>query len=355
LKLSEFDYPLPPDRIAQVPAAARDAARLLVLDGSADEPRDAIVSELPHWLKRGDLVVVNDSRVFPARLRGKKSSGGAVEALLLSRQESNPDGSETWTALLGASRMPREGARLRFGEHLVASVLEPPGDDRPALLRLELSPGDEARAGRIAAAIEACGEIPLPPYIHREGDAVPGDRERYQTVFARETGSAAAPTAGLHFTPDLLARLDRAGIGTAPLTLHVGLGTFAPVRVEEISWHRMHAEWFSIPAATARRVEETRAAGGRVEAVGTTVTRALEHSARTGAREGWCDLFITPGFEFARVDALLTNFHLPRSTLLMLVSAFAGRERILAAYRTAIERGYRFYSYGDAMLVTARP
>ena len=355
MKLVDFDYALPRERIAQRPPARRDGGRMLVVDRHADGLADAQVGELPAWLAPGDLLVLNDTRVVPARLVGTKSSGGRVELLLLEPIGARAAAHGTWRCWLAASRKPAPGARVRFGPDLEALVVE-----REA--RGEWVVRLSAPGGALDEALAQAGRMPLPPYISRpdpdtpEGRVVAAeDRERYQTVFAARPGAVAAPTAGLHFTRELLERLARAGIDLAYLTLHVGPGTFEPVRAERVEDHAMHAERFEIPAAAVRAVQRTRARGGRVVAVGTTVVRALEHVARLHGElreaSGECDLFIRPGFEFRVVDALLTNFHLPRSTLLVLVSAFAGRERVLAAYDHAVRAGYRFYSYGDAMLV----
>ncbi len=337
-----FAYDLPPELIAQQPLARRDQSRLLVYDRQTAVIRDESFFSLPDWLAPGDLLVYNDTRVIPARLPGRKSTGGRVEVFLLTRLEG--DGrEELWQCLFKASKPLRPGLRLYFSGPLEAEVLVPAGRE-PGKVRLTSPDG-------VARAIEAVGEVPLPPYIRRTPDEQ--DRGRYQTVFSRpeKGGAVAAPTAGLHFTPDLLSRLERAGVARAPLTLHVGLGTFQPVKCRRVEDHPMHAEYYQLPASTLELITRTRAAGGRVVAVGTTVTRALEFWARTGSRSGMCDLFIYPGFTFQVVQALITNFHLPRSTLLMLVAAFAGREEIMTVYRHAIARRYRFYSYGDGMLL----
>lgn len=345
MRLSEFEYDLPEDRIAQVPAARRDGSRLLALGRSTGAARHLAFSELPSALRPGDLLVVNDTRVRPARLRGAKETGGRIEMLLLEPGEEEG----VWRCLLDASRPPARGSRLVFPEGLVATVGERSGETWTVSLAAE---GENA-----IAAVERAGEVPLPPYIRR-GEKDPRaaeDRERYQTIFARETGSAAAPTAGLHFTSEVVEALERKEIGLATVTLHVGIGTFLPIRTEDLEGHRMHEEAFRIPEATASAILRTRRRGGRVVAVGTTTVRTLETRAgddgSVAPGEGRSDLFIRPGHRFRAVDGMLTNFHLPRSTLLVLVCAFAGRERVLAAYREAIERGYRFYSYGDAMLV----
>jgi S-adenosylmethionine:tRNA ribosyltransferase-isomerase len=342
LPLSDFDYDLPPDLIAQEPLPARDASRLMVLDRVTGARRHHVFRDLPDLLRPGDLVVVNRSRVFPARLRGTRPGGGQAEVLLL-----RDTGGDVWEALVRPARRLRPGLRVTVGEGLEVEMLDPPGhaDGRR---RIRLLAAD----GATAAALERLGRVPLPPYIRRADR--PADRARYQTVYARESGSVAAPTAGLHFTPALLDRLRARGIERAEVILHVGPGTFRPVQVEDVRAHTVPAEPFRLPAETAEAVARTRARGGRVVAVGTTTTRVLETQARSGpvtAGEGETDLVVVPGFAFRAVDALVTNFHLPRSSLLLLVAAFAGRERILAAYAEAVARGYRFYSYGDAMLI----
>ncbi|HLT57740.1 MAG TPA: tRNA preQ1(34) S-adenosylmethionine ribosyltransferase-isomerase QueA [Limnochordales bacterium] len=338
--VSDFDYDLPPALIAQQPVEPRDAARLLVVHRDSGKLEHRVFRDLPAYLRAGDVLVLNDTRVLPARLLGaKETTGGRVEVLLLRRH-----GPDTWEALVRPGRRVPVGTRIVFaGGRLAAVVL-----DRTAaggrLLRFE--PADD-----LDARLAELGQVPLPPYI-REPLA---DPERYQTVYAREAGSAAAPTAGLHFTPALLERLRAQGVLLVHLTLHVGLGTFRPVQVERVQDHRMHAEFYAVPAETAAAVNEAKEEGRRVVAVGTTAARTLEAVAddegRVEAGEGWTDLFIYPGYRWKVVDALVTNFHLPRSTLLMLVSAFLGRERTLAAYQEAVERGYRFFSFGDAMLI----
>ena len=348
--VSDFDFDLPEALIAQAPRP-RGASRLLVVDRARGSWREARVADLPDLLMRGDLLVVNDTRVYPARLIGRRDpSGGAVECLLLEKMD---DGH--WHALVHPGQKLKPGARMIFedaarapGVALHGTILERRYFGR-RLVRFEVE-----GAASVDAAIDALGHTPLPPYIHRAD--TPEDRERYQTIFARVRGSVAAPTAGLHFDAALVAALERAGIARAPITLHVGYGTFKPVRVERVEDHRVDAEPYDIPAATARAIDDTRRAGHRIVAVGTTTTRALESAAdeaghvRAGA--GATELFIHPGHRFRAVDALLTNFHLPRSSLLMLVAAFAGRDLVLAAYKDAVARGFHFYSYGDAMLVT---
>jgi S-adenosylmethionine:tRNA ribosyltransferase-isomerase len=336
--VSDFDFALPPDLIAQHPAAERSASRLL--DGRSHPPVDRVFRELPDLLNPGDLLVFNDTKVIKARLYGAKASGGAVEALV---ERVLPGTREVW-AHMRASKSPKPGAVVRFADAFDAEVLGRCGPD-DGLFHLRLS-GDPFEL------LEQHGHVPLPPYI-AHGDSA-DDVRRYQTVFAREPGAVAAPTAALHFDEALLARLAERGVGTAHVTLHVGAGTFQPVRVESLAEHKMHSEWFQVTPGTVDAIARCRAAGGKVTAVGTTTLRALESAAlggglQAGARE--TDIFITPGFDFQVVDRLVTNFHLPKSTLMMLVSAFAGYEPIMALYRHAIEERYRFFSYGDAMLL----
>lgn len=349
MRLDDFDYRLPPDRVAQEPAARRDASRLLVLDRKRPDVVETTFASIGEHLATGDLLVLNDTRVIPARLLGRKVTGGLVELLLVAREPADPEG-RTWSCLASTSRGLRPGSRLGIAPGFEAEFLGEAVDGR---IRVRL----QAEGGDLERAIEAHGTIPLPPYIRRDdADARDSlDRERYQTVYARADGAIAAPTAGLHFTTELLEGLRARGVATAALTLHVGPGTFQPVRVPRIEDHRLLPEAFRLPEETAVAIAACRARGGRVVAVGTTVVRVLEERARANggveAGEGWCGTYITPGHRFRAVDALLTNFHLPRTSLLILVSAFAGRERILAAYEEAIARGLRFYSYGDAMLI----
>jgi len=337
---ADFDFDLPRELIAQHPAAERSAARLL--DGRAAPPADRVVRELPALLAPGDLLVFNDTRVVKARLLGAKASGGAVEALV----ERVLPGHEV-LAHLRSSKSPRPGSVLRLAGAFDAEVLGRSGADG-SLFRLRF-PDDPF------VLMARHGHVPLPPYIAHDDSA--DDERRYQSVFAARPGAVAAPTAALHFDAALLSALDARGVGRAAITLHVGAGTFQPLRVEDLAEHRMHSEWFEVGAGTACAVAATRAAGGRIVAVGTTSLRALESAALRAADgtvqpcRGDTDLFVTPGFEFRAVDLLLTNFHLPRSTLLMLVAAFAGFEHVMALYRHAIEARYRFYSYGDAMLL----
>jgi len=342
LRLADYDYALPPGHIAQHPLPERDAARLLVLRRNGARAH-RVIRDLPALLRPGDLLVVNATRVLPARLRGRKISGGAAEALLLGPAQTETE-AVCFEALLRTRGRLRVGQKLRFegnGRSAEAEIAALPGDGR---VRLSFAAGTTPHA---------LGEMPLPPYIRRPR-AEAADAARYQTVFARAPGSVAAPTAGLHLSETLLAALRARGIGIAELVLHVGIGTFRPLRPAQLAQGRLHAERFELPASTAAQVNETRRSGGRVIAVGTTSARVLESCAVDGgvaARSGETSLFLRPGSRFRVCDALLTNFHLPRSSLLMLVCAFAGREPVLAAYAAAIRRGYRFYSYGDAMLL----
>jgi len=335
--LADFDFELPPELIAQHPAAERSASRLLV--GTGALPVDRVFRDLPGLLDPGDLLVFNDTRVIKARLLGEKPTGGAVEALV----ERVLPGHEV-LAHLRASKSPRPGSLVRFGDAFDAEVLGRAGPDQ-SLFHLRF-PDDPL------VLLSRHGHVPLPPYITHEDAA--DDVERYQTVFAARPGAVAAPTASLHFDDAVLAALAARGVRRAAVTLHVGAGTFQPVRTENLDEHRMHSEWFEVGAETVAAIEATRRAGGRVVSAGTTTLRALESAARAGALapyRGETDIFIRPGFEFRVVDRLITNFHLPRSTLLMLVSAFAGHEHVRALYRHAVEARYRFFSYGDAMLL----
>ncbi len=341
----DFHFDLPDDRIADRPAEPRDAARLLVHDRRADRTWHRTVRELPEFLEPGDLLVLNDTRVLPHRLIGRRSSGGRVELLILERRGGEARG------YVKPARKVRIGEAIAFeGGRVVARAREALGG---GLFWVALeAPADAS----VDVALEAVGRAPLPPYIQRADDEDPAaDRERYQTVYASRPGAVAAPTAGLHFTEELLAALAAKGVERAFVTLHVGEGTFAPVRVEAVEQHEMHAELYQLPAATAAAVVRARSAGKRVIAVGTTSARVLESCAVDGgivrAGAGETRLFLYPGREVKVVDALLTNFHLPESTLLMLVAALMGRERVLRLYREAVAEGYRFYSYGDAMLV----
>ncbi len=352
MRLSDFDYDLPPELIAQEPAADRDASRLLVLTRRTGEIAHRHFADLPAYLRAGELLIINDTKVIPARLYGVFEDGKHVEVLLV-----RPAGDGRWEALVKPAKHARVGRRLILAcGHLEVTVAAPGTHGHRVLA---LPPAVDLRA-----ILRSYGVMPLPPYIKRRvetGDAVLDSRlstldsERYQTVYAREEGAVAAPTAGLHFTPQLLDRLREQGVLVRPVTLHVGPGTFQPVKAEEIARHRMEPEPFSIPEETAHALRAARAAGRRVIAVGTTSVRTLEHVARLDetipAGSGLADLFITPGYQFRAVEALVTNFHLPRSTLLMLVAAFAGLDLIRKAYAEAAALRYRFYSYGDAMLI----
>ena len=370
MDLDDFDYDLPPERIAQHPCVPRDAARLLVHRRAGRTTDHRRVRDLPELLEPGDLLVVNDTRVRPARLVGRRPTGARVELLVFGPEESRvdaigprdgPGGRPRWRALVKPAARVKAGEELEVADGALVGRLHERvvGAEGPtATWVVELfDPRDPERG--VEELLERFGRMPLPPYIRRseteelEGD---GDRDRsdYQTVFARETGAVAAPTAGLHFTPDLLAALDARGVELATVTLHVGLGTFQPVKVTRVEDHEMHAERYELRAETVEAVERCRDRGGRVVAVGTTSVRVLESCVADGRLRpgaGETRLFVTPGHRFVAVDGMLTNFHLPKSTLLLLVSAFAGREPTLALYAEAVERGYRFYSYGDAMLL----
>jgi S-adenosylmethionine:tRNA ribosyltransferase-isomerase len=338
VKKSDFQFELPPALIAQAPLPQRSASRLLVLPAAPAPVEDRSMTDLPALLEPGDLLVFNDTRVMPARLFGHKESGGRVEILI-----ERVLGTHEAKAQLGVSKSPRAGTRLRLDDGTPVTVLDRDGEFY--LLRFECTEPLEKLLLR-------SGRLPLPPYIQR----VPGadDAERYQTVFARELGAVAAPTAGLHFDETLLGALRERGVESGTITLHVGAGTFQPMRAEKLDEHVMHSEWLNVGAELCEKIAQTRARGRRVIAVGTTVVRALESSWRDGAVQpfaGETRIFIFPGRPVRSIDAMVTNFHLPESTLLMLVCAYAGRERTLAAYRHAVEQGYRFFSYGDAMLV----
>jgi S-adenosylmethionine:tRNA ribosyltransferase-isomerase len=342
MQTSDFDYQLPDALIARYPLPERGGSRLLHVDGGTGSITDRRFAELPDLFRASDLLVFNDTRVIKARLRGVKDTGGRIEALVervLSEHEA--------LAFIRASKSPRPGMVLRFADAVQALVLERVGD----MVRLAFDPSRS-----VLEWLDAFGEVPLPPYLNRHPEA--GDDARYQTVYARDPGAVAAPTAGLHFDEAMLATLKETGVATAFVTLHVGAGTFQPVRVEDLLEHRMHTERYAIPHATVEAIARTREAGGRVCAVGTTSLRALESAARGGslaAGEGETDLFITPGYRFRVVERLLTNFHLPRSTLLMLVSAFGGTDLMRRAYAHAVGKAYRFFSYGDAMLIEPDP
>jgi S-adenosylmethionine:tRNA ribosyltransferase-isomerase len=340
--VKDFDYHLPDELIARYPAPVRDASRLLLLKRESQQIAEDTFRNISAHLLPGDLLVMNDTRVMPARLFGHRDSGGKVEIFLVRRSEGT---AECWSCLLRASKKFRDGQVIRLSGGMTATVCCRSAGESWLVEFSGAEPFDEW-LGRE-------GHMPLPPYLQREDDA--DDRERYQTVYSRTPGAVAAPTAGLHFTRELLAELESKGIRIAYLTLHTGLGTFLPVRSVRVEDHRIHTERFSIPEATVEEIRSARARGRRVIAVGTTTTRTLEYAAdddgNVAAGSGEADIYIFPGYRFKVVDALITNFHLPESTLLMLVSAFAGHEFALAAYREAVSRGFRFYSYGDAMLI----
>lgn len=350
MKTDELDYDLPADLIAQSPAEQRSASKLLILDRSTGEMTDSQFSNVGDFLRPGDCLVLNDTKVLAARFFAQRQTGAALEGLFLAERAGAPG---VWDVMLKGARKVRVGERIRIqdrqrGDFCEAELVEKKTGGA-CVLRIDSERSAEA-------VLDEVGFPPLPPYIRRDGDLeqAQADRQRYQTVYACAPGAVAAPTAGLHFTETLLGQLKAKGVRFASVTLHVGTGTFKPVTVEQLEDHEIHREWFRLDSANAELINATRAAGGRIVAVGTTATRVLETVA-TGTRvepgEGDTQLFITPGYEFKAVDAMITNFHLPKSTLLALVGAFAGLERMLAAYHHAIEHRYRFYSYGDAMLI----
>ncbi|RRA50112.1 tRNA preQ1(34) S-adenosylmethionine ribosyltransferase-isomerase QueA [Acidipila sp. EB88] len=360
--VSDYDFALPPELIAQAPPAERSGARMLTLDRMTGSVADRQFTDLPQQLAPGDLLVLNNSRVLPARLFGRRLKGHAqsgqqparIEVLLIAEQ-----GPGEWTALVRPGRKVLRGERLVFpfegAPVLEAEVLEH-GEFGERVLRFAVSPG---AGSDFYAALDTLGQMPLPPYIHREQSVTTAaDRERYQTVYAAERGSVAAPTAGLHFTPEVLEQIRARGVEIVYVTLHVGLGTFQPVRVDRLDAIKLHSERYTLPAPTAQAINRTKQDGRRVVAAGTTTVRTLEHCARVAdgaplaAHAGATDIFLSPGHRFQIVDALLTNFHLPASTLLMLVCAFAGRKPVLAAYRHAVAERYRFFSYGDCMFLS---
>ncbi len=348
-RLESFDYELPPELIAQRPAARRDESRLMVLNG-AEPPAHRRFRDLPEFLRPGDLLIRNDTKVLPARLIGRRPGGGRQEILLVRRLET-PDAlaSETWLCLARPAGHLKPGKEIVFGDgRLIVTAGEKLGQGQ---VRVSFPLAGE----ELLAKLEELGEMPLPPYIEREFGPDAEDRERYQTTFAREAGAVAAPTAGLHFTPEVDAALAARGVQVAALTLHVGPGTFRPIKTDNLDEHAMDAEFYRLPPATVEAIAAARRQGGRIVAVGTTATRALEAAAgpagEIAAGSAWTEIFIRPGYRFRCVQGLITNFHLPRSSLLVLLSALAGRERVLTAYREAVRERYRFYSYGDAMLV----
>ena len=320
LKTSDFYYELPKELIAQTPAQPRDSSRLMVIDRKRKTVEHRHFYDITEYLKEGDCLIVNDSRVLPARIYGTKKTGARVEFLLLSQSYGN-----VWECLSKPGKKAREGDEFSFGDVMKCRVKE---------------------------ALDKVGQMPLPPYITKKLE----DKERYQTVYSRELGSAAAPTAGLHFTPELMRKIENKGVKIGYVTLHVGLGTFRPVKVDDVTRHKMHSEHYEMPEKTARLINQTKENGGRVIAVGTTSCRTLEtvakeHNGKAEACEGFTDIFIYPGYEFKLLDGLITNFHLPESTLIMLVSAFAGYDTIMNSYKTAVEEKYRFFSFGDAMAI----
>lgn len=344
--LSSYDYQLPPELIAQSPAIPRDSSRLLVVD-SPNTHQHLIFKEIDRYLRPGDLLVVNDTKVIPARLYGKKITGAPVEILLLEEKAPN-----CWLALVKPGKRFIQGTEICFYSHnssdnnrLKAKVIDRDPETGGRLLEFDLPSGTS-----FWDILAEFGEIPLPPYITDPNSP----RDQYQTVYAQQPGAVAAPTAGLHFTDELLTKLTQLGIKRAPITLHVGVGTFRPVEIESITKHKMHQEWLEVSSSTVETIKATKAQGGRIIAVGTTVVRALETAATNGLQpfRGKTDLFIYPGYQFRAIDGLITNFHLPRSSLLMLVSALIGRERLLNLYQEAVNQNYRFYSFGDAMFIT---
>ena len=338
LTTADFDYELPANLIAQHPIDQRDRSRLLQVERHGSALKDMVFRDLTSILSPGDLLVLNESRVIRARLRATRDNGRPAEVLLV-----HPETDGTWSVMVHPGGKLKVGRRVTFGsvEAEIVSV------DRGGLRRISF-PEDS----NIDSIMEEFGEVPLPPYIERSPEDE--DEKRYQTVYARNDGSIAAPTAGLHFTPELLDELKQLGVQQTTITLHVGPGTFKPVSSDDPSQHRMHSEWYSVPEETAGTINEVRSRGGRIVAVGTTSVRVLESCASNGRAmpgEGWTDIFITPGYEFRLTDGLITNFHLPRSTLIMLVAAFCGLDNTMNAYRHAVDQKYRFYSYGDAMVI----
>ncbi len=352
--LSAYDYYLPAENIAQHPADKRDNSRLLVLDRADSTIRHRRFTDISELIADRDMLVVNDTRVFPARLTGRKDSGGRLEVFLLEfpTVTAGASGSARALALLKCSKRPKVGTMFHFNEQLSCRVIELLQGGK-ARLELHFNPDRD-----IAEILQSCGQVPLPPYISRQEGTTAEDSERYQTVYADRPGAVAAPTAGLHFTEELLKSLEMRGVELGRITLHVGYGTFSPVRTEQITEHSIHEEYVMVPADTAEKIRKTKARGGRIWAVGTTTVRALEFAAqgreRIEASEGWCGIYIYPGFRFRVIDNLITNFHLPNSSLMFLVAALCGRQTLLHCYRTAIREGYRFYSYGDAMAIVAQ-
>jgi len=358
-----YQYDLPPDQIAQFPVEIRHKSRLFVMDCRNDTMQDMNFTDIVNSFHPGDLLVVNDTKVFPARLEGKKDTGGKVELFLLEYPDFNnvekTAGNEysqkkhclSVTGLIKSSKRPKVGSRFNFSPALEGELLQYLADGK-AIVKLFF---DITVDGHPEEILMQCGRVPLPPYIHRDKEDHPNDHERYQTLFARKSGAIAAPTAGLHFSEELLQKLKDHTIQIAPITLHVGYGTFAPVRVKDIRQHKIHEEYVEVSTKTAELINQTLINGKKVWAVGTTTVRTLEFAAnnhgQVEAKKGWCGLYIYPGYKFKVVNGLVTNFHLPGSSLLFLVAALAGKSNILHAYQKAIQLGYRFYSYGDAMLI----
>ena len=338
MKLSDFMYDLPEERIAQTPVEPRDHSRLMVLHRDTDQIEHRHFYDVIDYLNPGDVLVINETRVIPARLFGERAGGGACEVLLLRQL-----GPKRWETLVKPGKKLKPGAEITFGRGRLRARIAETTDVGGRIVDFDCD-------GTFEAALDELGEMPLPPYIHERLE----DKERYQTVYAKQEGSAAAPTAGLHFTPELLDRIREKGVDVVPVLLHVGLGTFRPVKTENVEEHEMHSEYFEVTEEAAARINAARERGGRVVAVGTTSVRTLESAAENGVllpRRGETSIFIKPGYRFQMVDALITNFHLPGSTLVMLVSALYDREKILAAYEEAVRDGYRFFSFGDAMLI----
>jgi len=334
-KLSDFDYDLPKELIAKYPLEPRDSCRLMVMDRKDGSIQHRIFRDVVEYLEEGDTLVLNDTKVIPARLKGKKKTGASIEVFLL-----RPLSENIWEALVKNLKRLKEGDEILFSEEFKAELLE---KGKGGKVKVRLIGKD------INNLIEKYGHIPLPPYIDREDEE--RDKNHYQTVFAKKEGAVASPTAGLHFTQELLEKIKHKGVNIQFLTLHVGLGTFKPVEIEDFTKHKMHGEYYEIPDKTIKAIKQTKEKGKNVVAVGTTVVRTLETYALTGKKEGLSDIFIYPPYRFKIIDRLITNFHLPKSTLILLVSAFASREMILNAYRTAVKERYRFFSYGDAMLI----
>ncbi|WP_085523246.1 tRNA preQ1(34) S-adenosylmethionine ribosyltransferase-isomerase QueA [Tuberibacillus sp. Marseille-P3662] len=343
MDISMFDFELPEDLIAQTPLENREASRLMVLDPNRKTMEHKTFHDITDFLNPGDCLVLNDTRVIPARLFGvKKDTGANIEVLLLTQKES-----DRWECLVKPAKRVKEDTVITFGDGRLQAVCETELEEGRRVLKM-------CYQGIFNEILDELGNMPLPPYIKGQLE----DQERYQTVYAKHRGSAAAPTAGLHFTEGLLDRLQAKGVQIAYITLHVGLGTFRPVKVDEVESHKMHAEYYDMPEQTAELLEQTRSAGGRIVAVGTTVIRTLETIKRDYSNfqpaSGWTDIFIYPGYEYQAIDAMITNFHLPKSTLIMLVSAFTGRDFLMRAYREAVQERYRFFSFGDAMFITER-